>query len=161
MRYLAEAIYNALVSIFGAAEVFHGFAENVDPPYVVYALTGTGDVTPSTLDRAKDAIILQAVQITRYGVNDSTLLQEMWNIYDTIVRMETMRCGDLMRINLVSQEMNLDPDKLEGGENVWQGLMLFEAMYAPADEGVLSSSSSSSSSASSSSGSSASSSSSS
>lgn len=158
MRYLAEAIANMLATIFTADRVFHGTAEDIklaDGEYVTYLLPATGDITPSTIDRAQDAIINQTIQITFYGLNDATLLHLVWVIYNAVVRMETMRCGDLMRINLVSQAVTEDPDKTEDGQVVWQGLMIFEAMYAPADEGLLSSSSSSSSSASSSSGSSA------
>lgn len=154
MRFVAEAVGNLLARILGESRVFHGFAEDADIAtlefYATFMLTGTGDITPSTVTRGEDAIINQNVQISFFGLNDSKLMEVMYQVYDGMMRVDSMRCGDWIRAYLVSQSMTVDPDKTEDGRNVFAGVHQYNVMYSPATPTVSSSSSSSSSASSSS-----------
>ena len=145
MKYLRQAIYGGLARLFTADKVYHRLAPTgTTMPYHTYKIDGSLR-TLSTVYRENTHWDCN-IRIESFGPDPDVLETRMRQIDKMMLYWEQdgIESGEIVMINPLDEDLDVEPDRDDDGNEVWHGTQIFTCYYVKGTEVSSSSSSSSS-----------------
>ncbi len=127
MKSLSTAIYNQLVDLYGADNVFKDSAMAATFPYQTFNVGAASLPMRNTGALNKNAIDQIPFTVHVWGKNDSIVADRCDEIRNYFLdnKLECAR-HECRRVTVTSLEVSQDPDPDEDGQPVWHGMVIFE-----------------------------------